>query len=219
MPLVIAVVIFTTMWTWLQGRARRRRQREGRHPAHRGHCSAASAPAACIARRARRSISRRFSGNAPGCLLHNLKHNEVLHEHVVLLTIEVPDEPYVAAGQRAEVSHLGKGVHRVVLHYGFMEQPDVPRDLAPLADKGVPFDPMRTSYFIGRNSYRRRQPGRCCRAGSRSCSWRWPASPSSAADFFGLPANRVGRAGQPHRDLTNHWRNDFPVIPSVARDL
>ena len=71
-----------------------------------------------------------FSDNAPNCLLHNLKHNEVLHEHVVLLTVEVPDEPYVPADQRAEVTHLGKGVHRVVLRYGFMEQPDVPRDLA-----------------------------------------------------------------------------------------
>jgi len=71
----------------------------------------------------------------------------------VLLTVEVPDEPYVAADQRSQITHLGKGVHRVVVRYGFMEQPDVPRDLSRLADKGVPFDPMRTSYFIGRNSF------------------------------------------------------------------
>ena len=94
-----------------------------------------------------------FSGNAPNCLLHNLKHNEVLHEQVVLLTVQVPDEPYVTPNARAEVAHLGKGVHRVSLRYGFMEQPDVPRDLALLANKGVPFEPMRTSYFIGRNSF------------------------------------------------------------------
>ena len=71
----------------------------------------------------------------------------------MLLTVEVPDEPYVAPEQRATIIHLGKGVHRVVLRYGFMEQPDVPRDLAGLADKGIPTDPMRTSYFIGRNTF------------------------------------------------------------------
>ena len=63
-----------------------------------------------------------------------------------------------------------------MLRYGFMEQPDIPRDLAPLADKGIPLEPMRTSYFVGRNSYVGR-PDRCCRAGSRSCSWCWSASP------------------------------------------
>src|SRR5437016_11653966 len=56
-------------------------------------------------------------------------------EHVVLLTVEVPDEPFLAPDHRATIIHLGKGVHRVVLRYGFMEQPDVPRDLAALADK------------------------------------------------------------------------------------
>jgi len=83
--------------------------------------------------------------------MHNLKHNEVLHEHVVLLTVEVGNVPLVA--QRTELGHLGKGFHRVVLHYGFMEQPNIPRDLAALNDGGIPIEPMGTSYFIGRNSY------------------------------------------------------------------
>ena len=135
-----------------------------------------------------------YSGNAPGCLLHNLKHNEVLHEHVVLLTIEVADEPYISPERRAEVGHLGKGVHRVVLHYGFMEQPDVPRDLAPLADRGIPIDPMRTSYFVGRNAYV---------GAARPLLPRWQQKlflvlarfAVSAADFFGLPANRTVELG------------------------
>ena len=118
----------------------------------------------------------------------------MLHEHVVLLTIEVTDEPYVSADQRAEVSHLGKGVHRVVLHYGFMEQPEVPRDLAPLTDRGVPIDPMRTSYFIGRNSYV---------GAARPELPRWQQQlvlvlarfAVSAANFFGLPANRTVELG------------------------
>ena len=142
-----------------------------------------------------------FSDNAPGCLLHNLKHNEVLHEHVVLLTIEVPDEPYVPADQRAEVSHLGKGVHRVVLHYGFMEQPDVPRDLAPLADRGIPIEPMRTSYFIGRNSYVGAAKPRAAALAAAAVPGAGPLRRQRRRLL--RPAGQPHRrAGQPHRDLT-----------------
>ena len=63
-----------------------------------------------------------------------------------------PDEPFVAGRPRAQVTDLGNGVHRVVLRYGFMEQPDVPRDLAGLTDRASRSIPMHTSYFIGRNS-------------------------------------------------------------------
>ncbi len=126
--------------------------------------------------------------------MHNLKHNEVLHEHVVLLSIEVPDIPFVSSEGRSQVTHLGKGVHRVVLHYGFMEQPDVPSALVLLEDKGIPFDPMRTSYFIGRNTY---MPA------SKPLLPRWQEKlfltlsrfSASAGDFFGLPTNRVVELG------------------------
>ncbi len=119
-------------------------------------------------------------------LLHNLKHNEVLHEHVALLTVEVPDVPFVSPENRSQIAHLGKGVHRIVLRYGFMEQPEVPRDLERLADKGLPFDPMRTSYFVGRNSFT---------ASSKPLLPRWQRKlflalsrfAASAGDFFGLP--------------------------------
>ncbi|WP_428668825.1 potassium transporter Kup [Reyranella sp.] len=192
-PLVLALLIFTAMWTWLQGRrAVAARENEGALPmetllnsinpsrVHRPQGTAVYLTA--------------FSGNAPNCLLHNLKHNEVLHEQVVLLTVRVPDEPYVPPNARAQVTHLGKGVHHVVLQYGFMEQPDVPRDLLPLADRGVPVDPMRTSYFVGRNSFVEAE---------RPLLPRWQEKlflvlarvASNAGDFFGLPANRVVELG------------------------
>jgi KUP system potassium uptake protein len=118
----------------------------------------------------------------------------VLHEHTVLLKIEVTDEPYVRPANRASLTHLGKGFHQVVLRYGFMEQPDVPADLAVLEDRGVPFDPMRTSYFVGRSNF---VPS------SRPLLPRWQEQiflaiarvAASAADFFGLPANRVVELG------------------------
>ena len=192
-PLALAIVIFTAMWTWMKGRnAVAAREMEGSLPmttllssinpsrVHRPQGTAVYLTA--------------FSGNAPNCLLHNLKHNEVLHEQVVLLTVQVPDEPYVPPNSRAQVTHLGKGVHHVVLRYGFMEQPDVPRDLLPLADRGVPVDPMRTSYFVGRNSFVE---------AARPILPRWQEKlflvlarvASNAGDFFRLPANRVVELG------------------------
>ena len=77
----------------------------------------------------------------------------MLHEQVVLLTVEGARRTLRAEQCAGQVHHPGKGVHGVILRYGFMEQPDLPRDLLPLADRGVPVDPMRTSYFLGRNSF------------------------------------------------------------------
>jgi KUP system potassium uptake protein len=192
-PLVIAAVIFAAMWTWLQGRlAVAAREKEGALPLE--SLLDSISPGRVHRPQGTAVYLTAFSGNAPACLLHNLKHNEVLHEHVVLLTIEVPDEPYMTPETRAQIVHLGKGVHRVVLRYGFMEQPDVPRDLAPLAEKGVPFDPMRTSYFIGRNSFV---------GATKPLLPRWQQKlfltlsrvATNAGDFFGLPANRVVELG------------------------
>ena len=124
----------------------------------------------------------------------HVKHNEVLHEHVVLLTIEVPQEPFVAPDARAEVKHLGKGIHQIILHYGFMDQPDVPRDLGLLVDRGIPFDPMRTSYFIGRNTYVEARTPIMARWQERLFIGMAHFA-SSASDFFGLPSNRVVELG------------------------
>ena len=192
-PLAIAALIFTAMWTWLQGRRRgRARENEGTLPIE--PLLDSISPGRVHRPQGTAVYLTAFSGNAPNCLLHNLKHNEVLHEHVVLLTVEVPTNPTCRPTQRSQVTHLGKGVHRVVLRYGFMEQPDVPRDLVPLADHGVPVDPMRTSYFVGRNSFV---------AASRPLLPRWQQKlfltlarlASNAGDFFGLPANRVVELG------------------------
>ncbi len=192
-PLLLAIVIFAAMWTWLKGRmAVAAREKEGALPME--ALLGSVSPGRVHRPQGTAVYLTAFSGNAPNGLLHNLKHNEVLHEQVVLLTVQVPDEPYVPPNARASVKHLGKGVHHVILRYGFMEQPDVPRDLAPLADRGVPFDPMRTSYFVGRNSFVE---------ASRPLLPRWQEKlfivlarfASNAGDFFQLPANRVVELG------------------------
>ncbi|MBS0521627.1 MAG: potassium transporter Kup [Proteobacteria bacterium] len=192
-PLALALTIFATMWTWFKGRmAVAVREKESTLPME--TLLGSINPSRVHRPQGTAVYLTAFSGNAPSCLLHNLKHNEVLHEQVVLLTVEVPDEPYVPPNARAQVTHLGKGVHHVVLRYGFMEQPDVPRDLVPLAERGVPVDPMRTSYFVGRNSFV---------AAAQPLLPRWQEKlflvlarfASSAGDFFGLPVNRVVELG------------------------
>jgi KUP system potassium uptake protein len=86
----------------------------------------------------------------PTALLHNLKHNKVLHERVLFVTVQNIDEPEIGRDRRTEVEELVPGVHRVILRYGFMESPNIPRALEELKRFGVAFDPMQVSYFLGR---------------------------------------------------------------------
>lgn len=84
----------------------------------------------------------------PTSLLHNLKHNKVLHERVIFVTVQNVDVP--EAHNRMQVEELAPGITRVILRYGFMESPNIPRALEDLPARGVPFDPMQASYFLGR---------------------------------------------------------------------
>jgi KUP system potassium uptake protein len=91
-------------------------------------------------------------------LLHNLKHNKVLHERIVFLTIENEKVPYIPAAQRVVLDCIapgvqgGHGVWRVVGHYGFMEQPDIQEMMRLCGDQGLKLDPMQTSFFLGRET-------------------------------------------------------------------
>jgi len=85
----------------------------------------------------------------PTSLLHNLKHNKVLHEQVLFVTVQNVDVPEVRADRRAEISELAAGIYRVILRFGFMESPNIPRTLEELQGR-IPFDPMQASYFLGR---------------------------------------------------------------------
>jgi KUP system potassium uptake protein len=193
-PLALATVIFFAMWTWVQGRhAVAAREKENAIGIER--LLAGIAPGSVHRPQGTAVYLTAFSGNAPSSLLHNLKHNEVLHEHVVLLTVRVLEVPYVAAHERAGIVHLGKGVHRVALSYGFMDAPNVARDLPLLADKGIPLEPLSTSYFVGRNSF--------VASPDRPLLPRWQERlfvalarfAAGAGDFFNLPTNRVVELG------------------------
>ncbi len=130
----------------------------------------------------------------PAAFLHNLKHNHVVHERVVIMKVNVEDVPRVSEAQRIEVEKLGKGFHKVTVHYGFMERPDVPRALELCRPFGLSFDMMQTTFFLGRETLI---------PASRSELRRWQAAlfigmqaaALSATRFFRIPANRVVEMG------------------------
>ena len=130
----------------------------------------------------------------PAALLHNLKHNKVLHENVLFVTISNLDVPDVSATQRTQVEELSPGVHRVLVRYGFMESPNLPRDLAMLRERGVAFDPMQVSYFLGRETLVPATVPRMPR-------WRvflfllMARNATSAVEFFRIPSDRVVELG------------------------
>lgn len=131
----------------------------------------------------------------PPALLHSLEHFRVLHETVVLLSIETEEVPYVSADQRMESQHLGNSIYSVILHYGFMEKPDVPREITGLDLDGLKVDPGTATYFLGReNLIASRRP-------QGMAIWReklfaiMSKNASSAANYFQLPPNRVVELG------------------------
>ena len=138
-----------------------------------------------------------LTGNAdyvPAALLHNLKHNKVLHERVLFVTVQNLDEPEAGPERRTHVEELAPGIHRVLLRYGFMESPNIPRALEDLKDHGVAINPMQASYFLGREvlvpSMVPKMP-----------VWRlWlflvmARNAVSATEFFRIPSDRVVELG------------------------
>jgi KUP system potassium uptake protein len=130
----------------------------------------------------------------PAALLHNLKHNKVLHEKVLFVTVVNQDVPEVPAEERSTVAMLAPGIYRVTIRYGFMESPNLPRDLAALRAEGVPFDPMQTSYFLGRETLVRAMA-------PKMPLWRlWlflvmARNAVPATEFFRIPSDRVVELG------------------------
>jgi KUP system potassium uptake protein len=131
---------------------------------------------------------------APAALLHNLKHNKVLHEKNAILTVNTVDTPRVNDDERVRIEHIGDSFWRVMMTYGYMETPNIPRGLAILRKQGFKFDIMATSFFLSRRSIR---PA----AQSGMPLWQdklfigLAKSASDATDFFQIPTGRVVEVG------------------------
>ena len=191
-PLVMGLVMFTLMVTWRRGREllmSRFRQD--------------SLPLKSFLARLPQSRTIRVPGIAifmtgqadyvPNALLHNLKHNKVLHERILFVTVINEDVPQ--ASERSEVKELAPGMHRVLLRYGFLESPNVPRDLdEALKGTGDGFNPMQASYFLGRETLVQATV-------PKMSSWQqWLFQLMSrnsvpATEFFRIPSDRVVELG------------------------
>ncbi len=192
LPLAIAAAVFVVMETWRIGRR-----------AHLERIRSESMPMALFLERAEKTPVR-VAGTAvflsarndvvPGALLHNLKHNKVLHERVILCNVVVADQPLVPPEKRLEVNKLGKGFYTVRIHHGFFETPDVPRALAEARPFGIVIDVETATFFIGHETL---VPGEHPQLG-RWRTWLYMQLASNAlspARFYHLPPGRVVELG------------------------
>ena len=192
-PILVGLVLFTLLTTWTSGRRlMRERFQEEAMPLDLFIASAAGS-----AHRIRGTavfLSTSADG-VPSALLHNLKHNQVLHERVLILTVQVADVPHIPTEQRLEVRGAGEGFYRVVLHYGFSDEVGVPADLLRIDSCGGGFDMMSTSFFLGREKLiASREVRGMALWRERLFAWMMKSS-ESAMEYFRLPTNRVIELG------------------------
>ncbi len=192
LPLVVAAFIYFTITTWRLGRRLVATE-----------ISEGSLPLRQFLERMERAPDR-VAGTAvfltadathtPAAFLHNLKHNKVLHERIIILQVETMDVPRVAEAQRVEVERLGKGFHTVIARYGFTEQPDVPDALRACRPHGIAYDEMETSFFLGRETL---VPSQHSKLGKWRRDWFISLSHSASATktFFRIPPNRAIELG------------------------
>jgi KUP system potassium uptake protein len=192
-PLVVASVLFLLMMTWYQGRQllRTRAINNGigledfipsllQHPPHRIEGTSVFLTA--------------HIDFVPPALLHNLKHNKVLHETNLFVTVRHREVPWIGLDKRIEIERLGHDCWQVLINYGFKNDPDVPKALQQLKGRGVALDPMSTSFFLSRDTV-------VPVLGEGMAPWREKLfaqmhhNASSAADFLNLPNNSVVEMG------------------------
>jgi KUP system potassium uptake protein len=194
-PLLLAAAIFVLMMTWKKGRSilQNRVQRETQLLDE------------FLTTIARQKITRVpglavfMNGNAtrtPPALLHNISHNKVLHERVLFVTVKTRPIPYVPSDERIRFEPLSNGFSRAKIYYGYMEDPNVPRELSGIDHPGFKFEPQKTTYFVGRETI--------ISTSKHSGMARWreklfsllSRNARSATSYFSIPPNRVVELGE-----------------------
>src|SRR5216683_1127196 len=192
-PLVVAIIFYVVMWSWISGRRFLVTER-----------ARASMPLDIFLKNLKPTTCGRVPGTAvfmtgavdsvPTALLHNLKHNKVLHERVVLMNVHTEDIPHVPEERRIEITHLEHNFHIVRLNYGFMDEPNIPRALAQCRVLQFRFNLMETSFFLRREKIV---------AAKHAPLTRWRKqlfilmsnTMLNATEFFRIPTNRVIELG------------------------
>lgn len=191
-PLVIGGIAFTLLTTWARGRKLMRES-----------MIESALPIEVFVKSAKGSATR-VKGTAifmasstkgvPPALLHNMKHNKVIHERVVILTVEIAEVPYVSSTKRCDIEDLGAGFYRIYLRYGFMQSTDIPAALQDVTMCGGPFDMMQTSFFLSRQTLLTAKKPAMPVWREKIFAWMLRNS-ASPMEFFRLPTNRVVELG------------------------
>ena len=191
-PLLVGVIVFTMLTTWARGRKLMMTRLEEEAILIDAFITSASTNTGRV--RGTAVFMTNSAVGVPQALLHNLKHNKVLHERILLLTVRIEDVPYVEHPTRLTTEDLGEGFYRLVVRYGFMEEVDVPAVLTQLEECGPRFAMMDTSFFLSRQTLiATKRPGMAI---WREKLFAWMLQNSaSAMEFFKLPSNRVVELG------------------------
>lgn len=192
-PLAVGLLILMLMVVWRTGRDRlTRRMRKGELPLERFIGSISSHPQ----RRVPGTAVYMYSelGTTPPPLLANLRHNEVLHETILVVTVQWTTRPRVPRAKRVTVHDLGEGFHQVLLRYGFIETPDIPRSLADFATADFGFDPDDAVYVVGKETVLPSR-GRVAQSIGDHLFALMHRNAASPVLFFGLPPERVIEIG------------------------
>lgn len=192
-PVALGVVLLTIMWTWKQGREllmERMRQDEPKLDEFVKLISNQNLPK--VPRTAVFMVSD--AQMAPQALLHNLKHNHVIHQYNLIVTVVYQDVPWVKAEERVMATKVGEGFWQIIIHYGFMDRPNIPQELANCSISEVDMDPFTTSYFVSRETIAPSTKGRMSK-------WRdalfstLSRNSGSVVDYFRIPSNSVIELG------------------------
>ena len=191
-PLLVGLFTFTGLTTWSRGRAlMQERLRESSMPIELFIKSAAKAATRVPGTAVFMTTS---AVGVPAALIHNLKHNKILHERIMLLTVAIDEVPYVSDEDRIGVRDLGNGFYRILIRYGFMQEIDIPAVLRTVENCGPRLKMMETSFFLSRQTLLASdKPGMAL---WREHLFAWMMrNAESAMDFFKLPTNRVVELG------------------------
>jgi KUP system potassium uptake protein len=192
-PIALAVIMVVIMWTWKQGRAILLSNIHNNDPKLDDFIK--SIAGSDIARVERTAVY--LSANVdsvPQALMHNLKHNQVLHQTNLIITVEFTDEPNVPMEQRLDIKTLEAGFWQIKLYFGFMDTPDVPKALVDIHIPNVSIDAFTTSYFLSRETI-------ISGHGGAMAKWRddlfvfMSRNSGSAVNFFNIPSNSVIELG------------------------
>jgi KUP system potassium uptake protein len=192
-PLVLGGCVMIVMWTWVRGT---------RLLAEKTHRD--SLPLMDLIHMLEKSKPTRVPGTAifltsdpnvaPTALMHNLKHNKVVHERVLVICVKTENRPRVAPDRRFEIEKLSGDFYRATLHYGFMESPRVPATLASMRKAGLKYDIMTTSFFLGRRTIKE-SPSSEMPVWQDKLYVALTKQAANATDFFAIPSDRVVELG------------------------